>query len=471
MNLSRMRPTAQPASRPLLLALLGPLVVWSLGACAPMPSNPTPPAWSSERLQWPESASEPISVAWWSTWGGPELQALMQQALLDHPDLALAQARLAQAEAYTGVVRSAALPSVELDAQQTRQRYSENSIFKGTPIAGRTLKENNLTLGAGWTPDLWGEQRAALAAAVGQTQALQAEQALAAQILSSQILKTAVLLARGLQQVDIEAQNVQFRKQWRSLIAQRRTAGLDTRQDVTDREGDVLAQEVRLEGLQEQISLTRNRLAALCGVSVARIQNYKPAWQDFPLVPLPSVVAAKWRAQAAQEQVKVAQTQFYPSVHLGLFAGYDAISPEQLIAQGNRQYGVVPALRLPIFEGGRLSAQLNERQAQRQAAVASYNQTVLQAVRQAADAIVSVHSSTHQLELQTQAHAQGLHAWQLTQQRAHAGLVPQMNVLATQIKLGELKLGLVDLQAQQLISQIELSLALGGGWSEPNPQP
>ena len=156
---------------------------------------------------------------------------------------------------------------------------------------------------------------------------------------------------------------------------------------------------------------------------------------------------------------------------MGLFAGYDAISPEQLINPGNRQYGVVPALRLPIFEGGRLTAQLNERQAQRQAAVAIYNQTVLQAVRQAADALVSVQSSAHQLALQRQALDQSLHTWQLTQQRAQAGLAPQMSVLATQIKVGELKLVLADLQAQQLNAQIDLSLALGGGWSEPQAQP
>jgi NodT family efflux transporter outer membrane factor (OMF) lipoprotein len=482
-TLARMQPATWSGSRTLHLALLGPVLAWSLAACAPMPSAPTSTTWSADRLQWSDSATEPLSVEWWSTWGGPQLQTLMQQALRDHPDLAAAQARLAQAEAYTGVVRSAALPNVELNAQQSRQRYSENSLFKGTPIAGSTLKESNLTLGAGWTPDLWGEQRAALSAALGQARALQAEQALAAQVLSSQILKTAVTLARGLQLAEIEAQNVQWRKQWRSLIAQRRKAGLDTRQDVSDREGDVLAQELRLQGIHEQISLTRHQLAALCGVSEARIQSYTPSWQDFPQVPLPTVVgadllgrrpdvvAAKWRAQAAQDQVKVAQTQFYPSVHLGLFAGYDAISPEQLINQGNRQYGVVPALRLPIFEGGRLTAQLNQRQAQRQAAVAQYNQTILQAVRQAADALVSVQSTARKLELQTQAHEQALNAWQLTQQRADAGLVAHMNVLATRIKWGELKLGLVDLQAQQLTSQIELSLALGGGWSEPNPQP
>jgi outer membrane protein TolC len=158
-------------------------------------------------------------------------------------------------------------------------------------------------------------------------------------------------------------------------------------------------------------------------------------------------------------------------VHLGLFAGYDAISPEQLIAQGNRQQGVVPALRLPIFEGGRLTAQLDQRQAQQQAAVAQYNQAVLSAVREAADAIVAVQSSDHKLQLQTQALEQGRQAWQLTQQRAQAGLVPRMSVLATQIKVSELQSGLADLQAQHLTSQIDLFLALGGGWSQANPQP
>jgi multidrug efflux system outer membrane protein len=92
-------------------------------------------------------------------------------------------------------------------------------------------------------------------------------------------------------------------------------------------------------------------------------------------------------------------------------------------------------------------------------------------VREAADAIVAMQSSDHKLQLQTQALEQGRQAWQLTQQRAQAGLVPRMSVLATQIKVSELQSGLADLQAQHLTSQIDLFLALGGGWSQANPQP
>jgi outer membrane protein TolC len=149
-----------------------------------------------------------------------------------------------------------------------------------------------------------------------------------------------------------------------------------------------------------------------------------------------------------------------------VFAGYDALSPQDLIQQANRQFGVLPALRLPLFEGGRLQGQLNERESQRQAAVANYNRTVLQAVRQAGDAIAIEQALKARLVLQRKAGEQGKKVWLLNQERQQAGLVARTTVLSAQLRLNELRRAVAETETQQRAAQIQLTLSLGGGWED-----
>ena len=178
----------------------------------------------------------------------------------------------------------------------------------------------------------------------------------------------------------------------------------------------------------------------------------------------PDVVAARWRSEAAQQQIHVARTQFYPSVSLGAFAGYNALGTEQLFEAGSRQYGIVPALRLPLFEGGRLQAQLSGREAERDAAVAQYNRAVLDAVREAADAIRSSDSAAQQASDQARALAGAQQAFALAQQREQAGLGNRLNLLSAQAALLGQQRASIDQQARQLDVRVQLVRALGGGW-------
>jgi NodT family efflux transporter outer membrane factor (OMF) lipoprotein len=459
-------------------ATLAVAVAVSLPGCGtPMVKADRPDDWA-KRLELAETGQAGISSEWWRQWGDAALQDLLRQALADHPDLALAQARWERAQSLTAGAQADALPQAELNAQQNRQRFSEHGLFQGAPIAGKTVTERTLQVGAGWTPDLWGEQRAALSAAVGQAKAARAEQALAEQALTAQILRAAINLAHWSEQEKLLRQSVEWRSQWQDLVRQRNEAGLDTRQDLAEREGSALSEQARYIAAQEQIELSRHQLAALCGVSLQRVQDYHPTLDQFPDPPLPArlgldllgrrpdVVAARWRAQAAQSQVQVAQAQFYPSLHLGLFAGYDALKPEQLIESGNRQFGVLPALRLPLFEGGRLQAQLSDRQAQQRSAVAQYNQTVLAAVREAADALSSEQALSQQVQRQERSAGRAEQVWQLARSREEAGIGTRMNTLATQLARQEQLRLTLELRARKLSNHITLLKALGGGWEE-----
>lgn len=215
----------------------------------------------------------------------------------------------------------------------------------------------------------------------------------------------------------------------------------------------------------------------LCGLPPQALQDYAPRLDSFALSPLPAqlgadllgrrpdVAVARWRAQAAQQQVHVARTQFYPSVNLGMFAGYNALGTEHLLDAGSRQYGIVPALRLPLFEGGRLKAQLSGREAEQDAAIAQYNQAVLDAVREAADAIRSSEGAAQQSADQARALASAQQAFGLAQQREQAGLGNRLSVLSTQASLLGQQRSAIDLQARQLDVRVQLLRALGGGWS------
>ena len=452
-----------------------------LVACSsPKVHSPTP-AWSDAQLGLHANASTTVSADWWTTWGDARLQALIGQALQDHPGMQQAAARVRRAQASTQLADAADRPQVGLGADFSRQRYSANGLFP-KPIAGNTWNNDTLQLSMGWSPDLWGEQAAALAAAVGQTHATQAEAAMARQLLASQILRAGVGLARLLAQQSLSQALIEVRTQVHALVRARQEAGLDTRIERAQSETSLAELQAQHLALQEQVALARHQLAVLCGLPPQALLDYAPRLQDFPLLALPTslgadllgrradVVAARWRAQAAQHSVKVAQAQFYPSVNLGLFAGYNALGTAHLLEGASRQYGVLPALRLPLFEGGRLQAQLGGREADRDGAVALYQQTVLDAVREAADAIHSQQGAAAQAAEQARALQGAQQAHALAQQRMQAGLGNRLAELSAQAAWLAQQRNAIDAQARQLDVQVQLVRALGGGWSDDAPR-
>ena len=471
-------------SRPPLRLAASALALGLLCACASPTSAPSP-RWSAAQLGLHASASADISAEipadWWTHWGDARLQALVAQALQDHPNMQQAQARVQRMQALVNAANSATLPQIGLGADFARQRYSANGLFP-KPIAGNTWNNDTLQLSMGWSPDLWGEQAAALAAAVGQTHATQAEAAMARQLLASQILRAGVGLARLLGQQSLSQALIDVRTQSQALVRARQEAGLDTRIERAQSETSLAELQAQHLALQEQVALARHQLAVLCGLPPQALLDYAPRLQDFPLLALPTslgadllgrradVVAARWRAQAAQHSVKVAQAQFYPSVNLGLFAGYNALGTAHLLESASRQYGVLPALRLPLFEGGRLQAQLGGREAERDGAVAFYQQTVLDAVREAADAIRSQQGAAEQAAEQARALQGAQQAHALAQQRAQAGLGNRLAELSAQAAWLAQQRNAIDAQARQLDVQVQLVRALGGGWSDDAPR-
>jgi NodT family efflux transporter outer membrane factor (OMF) lipoprotein len=234
----------------------------------------------------------------------------------------------------------------------------------------------------------------------------------------------------------------------------------------------------QVEALAEQATLARRQIAVLAGKAPDALPELAPRLDTLarPAVPAvlgadllgrrPDVVAARWRIEAATQGVSAARSEFYPNINLSAFIGLNALGLDKLFQASSRQVGVAPALRLPIFDGGRLRAQLGGRQAELDAAIGQYNAAVLDAVKQAGDALASVQSIDRQQDLQQQAQAGSEKAWRYAQERYGAGLGNYLVVLGAESQVLAQRRQAVALQARALDVRVALMHALGGGWSD-----
>ncbi|MBA4341922.1 MAG: RND transporter [Methylibium sp.] len=450
-----------------------------LTACARIPTLPpgaAPMDGKAAGVQASSSLTEPAS-AWWTAFGAAQLDALIERALNESPSLAAAEARLRRASAAAEAAGAAELPQAGLGVDAMRQRYTENGLVP-KPVAGSTRSTATLQIGASYEFDFVGRNKAALEAALGRQQAAAADADAARLLLATQMTRSYIGLARVLAQTEFLDAQIGQRQQLLGLMAQRRAAGLDGAQEQGQAELPLLELQRQRQQLDEQAGLLRNQLAALSAQPVAALATLKPRLpQALPLDAAgepgldllgrrPDVRAARRLVEAGLHQVDEARAQFYPNVSLTAFAGFNAIGLDRLLEAGSRQYGIGPALRLPLFDSGRLRAQLRGASSDADAAVAQYNSVLLEAVRDARDQLLALRSLQAQQPQQAQALAQSRALEALAEQRHAAGLGNRMGVLNAQFQTTQQQRQDVELRAQLLTAQAGLLRSLGGGFSD-----
>ncbi|MDB5778623.1 MAG: efflux system, outer rane lipoprotein NodT family, partial [Polaromonas sp.] len=425
------------------------------------------------------AAPAPVATEWWRDFGDETLNGLVAQALESSPNLKLAQARLARAQAVTEVADAATLPQVGGQLDLTRQRYTANGAVP-PPLAGSIRDSGTAQLAASWELDFFGKNRAALDAALGSAKAAKADAQAARVLLASQVARSYFQLVRLNEQAAVARRTLSQREQTLQLVTDRVNAGLDTRLELRQSEGGLPEARLQLETVQEQMALTRNALNALLGQpnsapalvpsAQAAIKNVAPA----PVIPADllgrraDIAAARWRVEASSNDVANARTQFYPNINLVAFAGFSSIGLGNLVNAGSQQWGVGPALRLPIFEAGRLRANLRGKTADLDAAVESYNAAVIDAVRDVADQVASQQAIGRQQFEQRAAQDAAESAYDIALQRYKAGLGNYLNVLTAETSVLAQRRMAVDLAGRALDTQVALMRALGGGYA-PEP--
>jgi NodT family efflux transporter outer membrane factor (OMF) lipoprotein len=421
------------------------------------------------------STSPSVPAEWWREFGDESLNKLVAQALQGSTNLKLAEARLARARAATEIATAAGRPQVNGQVDITRQSYTANGAVP-PPLAGSIRNSGTVQLNASWELDFFGKNRSALDAALGSANAAEADAQAARVLLASNVARTWFQLVRLNEQSAVARRTLAQRDETLKLVQDRVRAGLDTRLELNQSEGGLPEARLQLEALQEQSALTRNALAALIGQPNSAVAEVLPALSAIKNVATASTIpadllgrradiaAARWRVEASGKDVVNAKTQFYPNINLVAFAGFSNIGLGRLLDAGSQQWGVGPALRLPIFDAGRLRANLRGKTADLDAAVESYNAAVIDAVRDVADQVASTQAIARQQTEQRAAQASAEGAYDIAVQRYKAGLGTYLNVLTAETNVLAQRRSAVDLTARSLDTQVALMRALGGGY-------
>lgn len=421
----------------------------------------------------PPGAETRAITQWWTRFGDAQLNALVAQALQNSPTLKLAQARVDRAQALIDLSHSADLPAVTGSVDATRQRFSANGIYP-PPLAGNVYDTANAQVTASYELDLFGKNRSALDAALGQARAAQADAQTAQLLLATQVTRGYVALQRLYALQNSAQRNLAQREQLVALVRERLTAGLDSTQELTASEASLPEIRQYLESLREQTALARNALAALTGQPLglqdlqARPLDTLQAIATPQTIALellanrPDIAAARARVEASLGEVEVAKALFYPNINLVAFAGLNSIGFDHISKAGSEQWGVGPAIRLPIFDAGRLRAQLKGKSAEVDMAIETYNALLIDAVREVADQMAAVQSIRAQGKEQLAAQNNAQKLLNIATQRFDAGLNNRANVLNAQSGVLAQQRQAIELRARALDAQALLMRATAG---------
>jgi NodT family efflux transporter outer membrane factor (OMF) lipoprotein len=467
------------AARASLLALCAAL----LAACASLPpaSAPRvakdPAAYAAGRsLAAPETAWP--ADGWWKRYGDPQLDALMNEALAGSPTLAQAAARLTRARADQVVAGAAALPSLEAAGSVQYEKQTYTYLFPPAFLPKGYQDYGQVALNLNWELDFWGRNRAAVAAATSEARAAAADSAEARLLLTTDIATAWATLARLQADRAVAVEALRVRDDTAALTAQRVANGLDTQAELRQARAGSPAARAAIAAIDEEIAQTRDALAALAGAGPDRGLDLAPAPAtsltafglpaDVRLSLIgrrPDIAAARWRAQAAAGRVAEAKAAFYPDINIAADFGQQSLHLDQLISRGSAIGAVGPALSLPIFEGGRLRGALRGARADRDAAVAAYDEALTQALREVADVTASQRALAERRAQSQQALGFYEGAYKVARQRYEGGLSTYQSVLlAEDAVLAERQI-VTDLESRAFTLDVALVRALGGGFA------
>lgn len=414
---------------------------------------------------------------WWRAYGDSQLDALVDEALASAPNVAEAKARLAKADALVGQSRANLLPTLQGQAEAVETKQSYNTGIPPAFVPHGWNSFGQATLNFSWELDFWGKNRKALAAAISDARASEADLAEARLVLSTSIASAYADFTRLWAERDVSERAVQSRQETLDLVQRRVANGLDTHGELAQAEAGPANARADLAAIDEDIALTRNRIAALMGEGPDRglaVQRpAEPTLKAFGLPPKlaadllgrrPDLSAARWRAEAAASRIGVAKAQFYPDVNLAAFIGFESLGISKLFLSGSSEGQAGPAVTLPIFEGGRLRANLKGARADYETAVASYDQTLTEALHDVADAAASERALGPRLQQSSDALTADEDAYRIARLRYEGGLANYQSVLLAENAVLTDRRTVVDLKARAFTLDVQLTRALGGGY-------
>ena len=458
--------------RPLAIVLMSAL----LSGCVDTPSTtPQETTLKSETLGLGAAPAPAVPDTWWTAFADPQLDRLVEQALKGSPTLAAAMARVRQAQSELSASRAATYPQLTLDGQETRERFSKDYIIP-PPYGGTTQWIGTVQANLSWSLDLFGKQAAQIAQARAGAKASELDATAARLMLAGSVTQAYIALWRAYVLIDVAEETVTQQQGILGLTAGRVRAGLDN--NASQKQAEALLAMAREDLLRATAvrDLAVHQIAALIGRGADAYDISRPQLSDTALAlpqTLPAdllarradIAAAEARIDAAFQGREVARKAYYPDINLIGLAGWAAIGLGPMFSASSLQYGAGPAIHLPIFDAGTLDAQYAGATASLDAAVADYNEAVITAVKQTADALTELKSLQDQSGEQRAALAAAADSFALARERYRSGLSPQTNVLDAESLLIQARRQSAALTADIVSARVTLLMAIGGGFN------
>ena len=451
-----------------------------LAGCASVPKVQPQVAQVQEQALGLGSATPAIDAAWWSAYGDPQLDRLIETGLAGNPSLAGALARVRAAQAQIETEHSGLLPHLSGSGQLDRGRIGDR--FLPAPIGGSDVNIGIAVTNFSWDLDVFGRQHAMVRQAQATAQAAALDVAAARLTLSVSITQTYIGLAQAEQLIRVADGFVQTRQKALGFAQSRVRNQLGSQFDTKQAETLLAQAEQARTQAEQQRDILVHALAALAGrgadfypqiAAPALRLDQAPGVPDMLPADLlgrrPDLLAGQARIEAAVQGRRIAKDAFLPNVTISGLAGLTAIGLSNFFTGGAFSYSVGPAISVPIFQGGKLRAQYKGATADLDGAVADYDNAVVGAVREASDAITNVRSSDQDLAEQLRV-VQGLRdTVRLDEVRVRTGLGSQLDAIDSGFRLLQAEQQLVAMQADALTRRVQLVAALGGGFDPSKP--
>ncbi len=446
------------------------LMAGLFGCAVHQHTEPDPGQLPRQFSQVPEQVVSPGYLdGWWVFFGDPQLSEFVAKVLAQNLDIAQGIARLAQVEATTRGAGASRLPSLFLEGQASRDSLPG-------PTGTVTGSNFRLSLAAAYELDLWQKHQSLRDAAGAEMQAAR-EDVKSLYLSVSATSADLYYLAVSLQgQVDLAGRIVESFRQTKQRVAERYRLGLVSALDLYQAEQSVNAALLARTDLEGKLAVARHGLAVLLGEfprpGLLALKAEMPSLVASLPVGLPAdlltrrpdIQAARLRVAARDERVGAALADRFPSINLMAAYGRSGSSLGSPLSE--TFWNLIAGLTQPLFDGGRLRAEVDRNRAALDEALAGYRQVVLRAVREVEDALVANRQTEERLViLQEQAVVTG-GALRLAEDGYFQGLNDYLPVLTAQRSFLETEKQLLEVRRQLLADRVSLVRALGGEWME-----
>ncbi len=461
------------------------LVAICLAGCASVgpdyapPAPGAPAAWSNLEPGGPAQVGHAGDISrWWRNLNDPLLTALVDEALRANHDLRDAQARLRAARARRAVALAGFFPGLDAAGSGSRSMSSREA---GT---GLTRENYSVGLEASWELDVFGGARRDFEAAEADLEASEASLDATRVSLAAEVALSYVEMRSLQQRLRIAQANLASQSETLRLTQWRAQAGLADSQDTAQALSSREQTRAQIPALETSLAETQHSLDILLGLTPGSLRNRLDAEGDLPRpsemiavgIPVdvlrqrPDVRAAERALAAETARVGAAEAARYPSFTLSGSLGLEALTLGALGNSGAETWSLVSGITAPIFQAGRLRAQVEAQDAAREQALVAYEQTVLEALRDVENALVSLARSRQRAQALEIAAGAARSAADMARQRYSSGLIDFQPVLDAERSALSTEDSLASARADGVLALVRLYKALGGGWS-PQPGP